>query len=674
MILVAGSILFAVNNAHAVAYPDSRVGMDTSEPALVQPGGDAGSLFECLGPSCGAPTFGYTSHTGCRFAPRDGMFQLRGMYSDIRLDDGLFQQLYPVWSDSNGFLGRSDYDIGVMFASEAPPLPSFGSDRSTLPPIDFRLIKGTMSLGQAGAAASGFGIPVPVETGTSWTAAFQGSGTWPSISGWDGMTDIGGLRYGRVTSSVINAMDRDSGLQFDPCRKPQVPTDPGYLREGRHGEGSWAQFAGDQWAIKRVGFDDSESSAWNMVGEASGEAVIAVIDTGLDWHHDDLDWDSLWRNDDEIPGNGIDDDRNGYVDDIIGWDFVGQGNRPWDYDGHGTVVTGIISAAHNDIGIAGINPDAKIMVLKALGNFGTTRASYLAEAIVYAADNGADIINLSVGGPLTSRMEASALEYAHEKGVLIVAAAGNDGIELDDYGPGGNESVVTVGATYFDDRTTAFSNFGERVDLTAPGVDVLSLRARFTDANYRPLQTDVYAMGTNIVGEKQDMVHASGTSFSAPIVTATASLMLMQEPGLTHNALRQRLLDTAEDVDYPGIDKYSGYGMLDARAALSVDADFSIDVKIDEISFIENESGGELQVLGTADADSFKRAWLQVGAGDEPARWVFAGQKRKLPIRGGVLGTIPLSQLGDADVWQVVVHVEHRNGVVRSHRRTIRLN
>ena len=77
-----------------------------------------------------------------------------------------------------------------------------------------------------------------------------------------------GLRYGRVTSSVINAMDRHSGLQFDPCRQPQVPTDPGYLREGRHGEGSWAQFAGDQWAIKRVGFDDSESSAWNMVGES----------------------------------------------------------------------------------------------------------------------------------------------------------------------------------------------------------------------------------------------------------------------------------------------------------------------------------------------------------------------------------------------------------------------
>ena len=112
-----------------------------------------------------------------------------------------------------------------------------------------------------------------------------------------------------------------------------------------------------QWHFEMINLP----KAWK---KADGEDIIvAVIDTGLDWHHLDINPDNIWRNPGEDPDNGVDDDNNGYVDDVIGWDFLAQNNRPWDFDGHGTVVAGIIAAAHNDQGIAGINPHVKIMVL-----------------------------------------------------------------------------------------------------------------------------------------------------------------------------------------------------------------------------------------------------------------------------------------------------------------------
>ena len=662
-ILLASSLLLGVSSAQAVEYPSLQ---DIAAEATgdIQQYDSPVNPFsvDCIGPNCPPVTFGFTEPPGCSFVPGGGT-RIELPDGTGGLQPGLFDDFNPVF-DSGVRPGLSGfYDILVMLADEAPPLPEFDADRGSQSAVDFDLIKGTMSSGASGR------IDLPVVSGYSWTTSNELSADVDYHS-----TNIGNRRYGAVPTASALSMPSISELFLDPCRYPQIPTDPSFVRTGRHGGNSWGESVDDQWAVKRVGFDDSPDSAWDLAGEANGEVIVAVIDSGLDWHHPDIDWSSLWRNEREIPGNGIDDDGNGYVDDIIGWDFVAQRNRPWDYDGHGTMVAGIIAAAHNDTAIAGVNPNAKLMVLRALGNFGTTRASLLAEAIVYATDNGADIINLSVGGALTNPMETAALKYASEKGVLIVVAAGNEGVDLDNYGPGGSEYALTVGATYFDDRTAAFSNLGAQVDLTAPGVDVLSLRARSTDVNYRPLQNAEYESGTNVVGEERDRVFASGTSFSAPIVAGTASLLLQKDPTLTADQLRERLLMTAEDVDDPGVDRYSGYGMLDARAALSVDAEFSIDIEIGEIEFIDNESGGELQILGTADADQFKRAWLQIGAGENPSRWIYAGQKRKLPIRDGVLARIPLSQLSDGDVWQVVVHVEHRNGVVRSGRRSIRLN
>jgi len=523
-----------------------------------------------------------------------------------------------------------------------------------------------------GEPIGAFGFPVPFPIYGSLNFPTPAGGVPANVAPFvNQQVDFNGFQY---TSLGFDAFDGGYvenllevvgiiAFEINGCRVVLTPTDPNFRSSRR---GFWGDIQDDQWAIKRVGFTADENSAWNHVPENASEVIVAVIDTGLDWHHLDFSHENIWRNEKEIPDNGRDDDRNGYVDDVIGWDFYAESNKPWDFDGHGTIVAGIIAAAQdNDAGIAGINPHAKVMVLKAVNNFGTSRASYLAEAIVYAVDNGARVINISVGGPFKSQMEQAAIDYANERGVLVVAASGNDGAELDNFGPGGYDKVLTVGATHVDDRAAAFSNYGDQVDLVAPGVDVLSLRARYTDANYRPGSGQDYEVGANFVGDDKRYISVSGTSFSTPIVAATASLLLSKNPELTASEVEARLFQTATDVEAPGKDKYTGYGMVNATAALAVDTDFSVTAEITALQFVQTEGAEFIRVVGTIDASDFKRAWMQIGPGMNPGAWKYVGQKRKFPIVNGTLGTIPVNQFAGADVWQVVINVEHGNGVVK---------
>ncbi len=610
----------------------------------------------------------YDGEGGFELAPRVGL-QLEPDPSKLELY--VPPRLYVVlptgidWSFQDPNSEASDEGSG-----EDPIRGTFGYDGHT----QFQLRSGfAWNIGGSDAMSDALNFTVPRRSYGSITVEAPARDLHYSVSRFSRNE----LTIGDRQFTTLNFEDLKLGLVYntlyvtefvfenDWCRIVLTPTDPNYKRTGRHGGGSWGQPMDDQWAIKRVGYTADESSAWNQVPDTAAPVVVAVIDTGLDWHHLDISYENIWRNEDEIPDNGIDDDANGFVDDIIGWDFFGRHNKPWDFDGHGTLVGGIIAASqNNDAGIAGINPHAKLMVLKAVNNFGTTRASYLAEAIVYAADNGARIINISVGGPHTSRIEQAALDYAHEKGVLVVVASGNEGIELEDYGPAGAEHVLTVGATHTDDRAAAFSNFGDRVDLVAPGVDVLSLRARYTDANYRG--TEEYEIGTNYVGEDKRYLHVSGTSFSAPIVTGTASLLLARSPELTVGDVERILYQTAEDIEFPGKDKYAGFGMLDARTALSVDPEFFVTAAIDRVQSVQVEGGGSrLRISGTADAEIFKRAWLQIGAGENPAGWKSVGRKLKFPVRDGTLGSISLREFRGSELWQLVVNVEHKNGTVK---------
>ena len=469
-----------------------------------------------------------------------------------------------------------------------------------------------------------------------------------------------------MTDSVQRVLIHIPGvitIEINYCRDKQGgPNDPLY-----QGNRAWKQKYDNQWAIKRIGLTDGPDSAWNQHGDNPKPVVVAVIDTGLDWNHLDIDWNNIWSNPGETPGNGVDDDRNGYVDDIIGWDFFAGNNKPWDHDGHGTFIAGLIAATSNNaVGIAGINPHARIMVLKALNNFGHTRASYLAKAIVYAVDNSARIINLSVGGKEITTIEREAIKYATSKGVLVVVAAGNEGIDVSDYGMAALDGVVTVAATDLNSERALFSNWGTPVDIAAPGMEVLSLRARRTDF-MRDLPDVEYVDGANYVGDDKRYYRASGTSFSAPIVTGVASLLLSNDPALTAQEVKRILLQSAEDIATPGVDQFTGHGMVDAKAALRADPAYYIDSGITGVEVSQVGGRTVVRVLGTADADRFQDARLELGEGELPQRWKEVG-RLSLAVTGGNLGGIDASEFAGATQWTLRIVTRHQDGSTREAR------
>jgi len=448
------------------------------------------------------------------------------------------------------------------------------------------------------------------------------------------------------------------------CRDEQaLPNDPYFSSKG-----SWKQAYADQWAIQRVGFTEGSGSAWSLVGRDAKPVVVGVVDTGLDWNHADVERANLWTNPREVAGNGRDDDGNGYVDDVIGWDFQGQDPKPFDRDGHGTFVAGVIAAGwNNGVGIAGINPHARLMTLRALNEFGHTRASYLAEAIVYAADNGARVINVSVGGKNLTRAESLAIEHAHERGALVVVAAGNEGVDVSGFGPAGAKHALAVASTGLDDKRASFSNWGAGIALAAPGMDVLSLRARRTDF-MRDLPDVKYAPGEAFVGRDRRYYRTSGTSFSAPIVSGVASLVLAKRPELSADALRDLLLQTARDVDVPGQDQHTGFGIVDARAALAAQPGLRLATEILDVVVVERDGKQVVQVNGSASADKLRRRWIEIGSGDAPTSWKKVGEDATDPVEGGVLGLIPAEAFRGAKTWTIRSVVEHENGQVREVR------
>lgn len=445
------------------------------------------------------------------------------------------------------------------------------------------------------------------------------------------------------------------------------PNDPYY-----YSVGSWGQKYDDQWAVKQVGFGGPKT-AWDLLGSNPKPVVVAVVDTGLDWNHFDLSSDNIWRNADEIPENGIDDDNNGFIDDQIGWDFFTQSNKPWDNDGHGTFVSGLIAAKKdNRIGIAGINPYARIMVVKAVNNFGHSRASFVARGIVYAVDNGAKIINLSVGGPDASLVEKAALDYAAEKGVLVIAAAGNEGEDIAKYSLVTHPAVLTVAATDPDGNRAPFSNWGRAIAVAAPGVDILSLRARRTDTMLDLVPN--YRAGTAYVGADKRYYRTSGTSFSAPIVTGIASLLLTKNPALTAVDIKRILTNSARDIDAPGVDQLTGYGRIDALAALSQDPAFSIEAEITGLTMGSGASANTVHVTGTVNADQMKSAQVEIGKGSTPSVWKKVGDQINKPLINDVLASIATSDFQGASVWTVRVVVTHKNNRTLENRFKLDIN
>lgn len=281
----------------------------------------------------------------------------------------------------------------------------------------------------------------------------------------------------RVTPGSLATRLRESGLVRDV--KPATVYQPAAITA------TDPLFAG-QWSLDNTGqsggtpdADIDATDAWET-SRGDQDIIVAVVDTGINWSHADLK-SNIWRNADEIPGNEVDDDGNGYVDDARGYDFYNYDDTVYDAadgDQHGTHVAGIIAAeADNGVGIAGVT-DATIMPLKFLGPWGGDDFGG-AEAIVYAVDNGARVINCSWGGEGESEILDEAIAYAEQAGVLIVCAAGNDGMDADEFrfypAASSSPNVISVAATDRNDQLVDFSNYGdETVDIAAPGADVES--------------------------------------------------------------------------------------------------------------------------------------------------------------------------------------------------------
>ncbi|NBD32892.1 MAG: S8 family serine peptidase [Cyanobacteria bacterium] len=274
---------------------------------------------------------------------------------------------------------------------------------------------------------------------------------------------------------------------------------------------------GENWGLDRMG----APAAWEM-GYTGEETIVAVLDTGIDLNHPDLD-DNIWVNQDEVPGNGFDDDNNGYIDDVQGWDFANNDNNPDDVNSHGTHVAGTIAAEDNNLGITGVAPDAQIMPVQVLGDNGAGYNSDIIAGINYAVDNGADIINLSLGGSSISPGINAAIQEATDLGTLVVMAAGNSaGSSPENPGAYAAEAGLVVGALTQEGDLGSFSNqAGDTPQdyngdglafpsyVTAPGVDILST---IPDGNY-----EFY----------------SGTSMATPHVAGAAAILMGADPGLT---------------------------------------------------------------------------------------------------------------------------------------------
>ena len=433
-------------------------------------------------------------------------------------------------------------------------------------------------------------------------------------------------------------------------------------------------YAGDgQWALQRVGFTPPGrgGSAWDA-GTGDQPVVVAVLDTGLDYHHPDLAPESVWRNPGE-QANGRDDDGNGYVDDLIGWNFVDGDNNPWDRAGHGTHVAGIIAAAtDNAEGIAGINPRVRIMPLKVMNFMGRGRSSGIAAAIYYAVGQGARLINLSLGGEKLSRTERLAIDWAHERGALVVVAAGNSGVDLRDFGPAGLTRALTVAATGRQDERTAFSNWGQAVDLAAPGVDVLSLRARRTDFLWVSGAAD-YVPGRAFVGEGARYYRATGTSFAAPFVTGVASLLLSRDPTLSNAQLERMLLMSSDDVEVPGWDQYTGVGRLNALRALRADPDWFLLARLSGVNVARTEDGPAFEVCGSVEGSDAPSWVIELGRGSEPDDWKAVGARHEGPAEACPLGVVPLSAIGAPGTWTVRLRATDARGETREARGTIEI-
>lgn len=306
-------------------------------------------------------------------------------------------------------------------------------------------------------------------------------------------------------------------LSDDPMANESATTDPLFNQ---------------QWALVNNGSGGGRKDAdinilvaWEH-SKGSKDIIVAVVDTGVDYLHPDL-MDNIWINEGEIPGDGVDNDGNGYIDDVHGYNMLFRNSEVMDVDGHGTHVSGTIGAlTNNNIGVAGINWNVRIMAIRTVPGEGDETDADVIESYIYAAKNGARVINCSFGKSESSTAVKDAIDEVGKVGVLVVAAAGNEGNNVDENPsyPAAftSTNLLTVAATTKKDSLILWSNYGvESVDIGAPGVSIIST---VPDNSYA-----VY----------------SGTSMATPHVVGAAALLLSINPDLNAEEIKDILMTSS---------------------------------------------------------------------------------------------------------------------------------
>ena len=453
-------------------------------------------------------------------------------------------------------------------------------------------------------------------------------------------------------SFILQMAGSDPDIEYiEPAHKYHVDTIPN------------DSLVSQQWALAKIHAFD----AWNIT-EGSDTVLVGLVDTGIDYLHPDIK-NKIYINPGETGtdaqgrdkrSNGIDDDGNGFIDDYMGWDFVdevgypfdstggdylGWDNNPMDQFFHGTFVAGIIAAETNNfIGVAGAAPKVKILNCRAFDPNGIGQEDDAAAAILYAVQMKCKVINMSFGDNSFSLVLRDVIRYAYSQNVVLVGSSGNDGNDLPHY-PSGYPEVICVGNSTQDDYLGSRSNYGSTLDLVAPG-------------------TEIWSLGLN-----DTYVNASGTSASAPFVSATAALILSLK-NFTNEEVKQIIKSTCDDIGDPGWDLKSGAGRLNMYSALSVLAPGKIKINSPSRDFGTNKDS--LVINATILSPYFVKYDLYVGPGYNPNQWTPLLSNQKYQVNAQNIYHLDLRNMIDS-VYTIRIAVTLNNGNVTEERSNFEL-
>lgn len=340
-------------------------------------------------------------------------------------------------------------------------------------------------------------------------------------------------------------------------------------------------FYEDLWYLEKI----DAPEAWDQA-TGSHEVVVAVLDAGVDTDHIDLQG-NLWTNTAEVAGNNVDDDGNGFIDDVHGWDFVDHDNSVEpdvsleaniEAVSHGTLISGMIGAlGNNEEGVTGINWNVSIMPVRMLDLFGSGTSVDASSAVDYAVANGADVINLSFAGTSNDPNLERAIERAYDAGVVVVAAMGNENSGENNvfpacYGIDDEDWVIGVASVNSFDRKSSFSNFGDCVDISAPGEGIFGLSYQDDSGDFDALYDGNWA----------------GTSMAAPVVSGAAAILLSEYPDLTPQDISIILKLSVDPLTLaPVLKGKMGSGRINLNNALTVGASFAASSDDEEKNSVE---------------------------------------------------------------------------------------